>query len=77
MNYASLRAGLIYKPVQAGSIYASYGNSVSPSLEGLSYSTSNTAIPPEKTYTTEVGTKWEVAGSRLLLDRRALPGEEG
>ncbi len=67
VNYASLRAGLIYKPVQAGSVYASYGNSVSPSLEGLSYNTSNTAIPPEKTYTTEVGTKWEVAGSRLLL----------
>jgi catecholate siderophore receptor len=40
---------------------------VSPSLEGLSYSTSNTSIPPEKTYTTEVGSKWEVSGNRLLL----------
>jgi catecholate siderophore receptor len=58
---------LIYKPVERGSFYASYGTSQSPSLEGLSYSTSNTAIPPEKTYTTEVGTKWEAAGSRLLL----------
>lgn len=67
VKFASLRAGLIYKPTQAGSIYASYGTSISPSLEGLSYSTSNTSIPPEKTYTTEVGTKWEVAGSRLLL----------
>lgn len=67
VNFASVRAGLIYKPVQAGTIYGSYGSSISPSLEGLSYSTSNTAIPPEKTYTTEVGTKWEVAGSRLLL----------
>ncbi len=67
VNFASLRAGLIYKPVQSGSIYASYGTSISPSLEGLSYSTANTAIPPEKTYTTEVGSKWEVAGNRLLL----------
>jgi catecholate siderophore receptor len=67
VKFASLRAGLIYKPTQYGSIYASYGTSVSPSLEGLSYNTSNTAIPPEKTYTTEVGSKWEVAGSRLLL----------
>jgi catecholate siderophore receptor len=67
VNYPSLRAGLIYKPVQTGSIYASYGNSVSPSLEGLSYGTANTSIPPEKTHTTEVGTKWEVAGTRLLL----------
>jgi len=67
VNMPSLRAGLIYKPVTTGSIYASYGNSMSPSLEGLSYSTSNTAIPPEKTYTVEAGTKWEVANSRLLL----------
>jgi catecholate siderophore receptor len=67
VNMTSLRAGLIYKPAQHGSVYASYGSSLSPSLEGLSYSTSNTAIPPEKTYTTEVGTKWDMAGNRLLL----------
>lgn len=67
VKFASLRGGLIYKPVETASIYASYGSSVSPSLEGLSYVTSNTSIPPEKTYTTEVGTKWEVAGARLLL----------
>ncbi|MCC6539732.1 MAG: TonB-dependent siderophore receptor [Bryobacterales bacterium] len=67
VKFASLRGGLIYKPTQTGSIYTSYGSSVSPSLEGLSYNTANTAIPPEKTYTTEVGTKWEVAGTRLLL----------
>jgi catecholate siderophore receptor len=67
VKFASVRAGLIYKPTQSGSIYTSYGNSVSPSLEGLSYNTSNTAIPPEKTFTTEVGSKWEVGGGRLLL----------
>lgn len=67
VKMASVRGGLIYKPVEQGSVYASYGSSVSPSLEGLSYSTSNTSIPPEKTYTTEVGSKWEVSGNRLLL----------
>lgn len=67
VNFTSLRGGLIYKPTQSGSVYASYGNSVSPSLEGLSYSTSNTAIPPEKTYTSEVGTKWEFGSGKLLL----------
>jgi catecholate siderophore receptor len=67
VNMKSLRAGLIHKPVQHGSIYASYGSSLSPSLEGLSYSTFNTNIPPEKTYTTEVGTKWDLAGNRLLV----------
>ena len=67
VKMASVRAGLIYKPVQQGSIYLSYGSSISPSLEGLSYNTANTSIPPEKTYTTEAGAKWEVAGNRLLL----------
>ena len=67
VNMPSLRAGLVFKPVESGSIYASAGNSQSPSLEGLSYGTANTSIPPEKTYTAEVGAKWEVAGSRLLL----------
>ncbi|HEU0121401.1 MAG TPA: TonB-dependent siderophore receptor [Bryobacteraceae bacterium] len=67
VKFASVRAGLIYKPTQSGTLYGSYGTSVSPSLEGLSYNTSNTAIPPEKTYTAEVGSKWDVAGGRLLL----------
>ncbi len=67
VKFASVRAGLIYKPTQNGSVYSSYGTSVSPSLEGLSYSTANTAIPPEKTYTAEVGTKWEYGGGRLLV----------
>ncbi len=68
VNWASLRGGLIYKPTDSGSIYASYGSSISPSLEGLSYNTSNTAIPPEKTYTVETGTKWEIFHNRLLLN---------
>ena len=61
------RAGLIFKPAQQGSIYASYGTSLSPSLEGLSYNTSNTTIPPEKTYTVETGVKWDLLNERLLL----------
>jgi catecholate siderophore receptor len=62
----SVRAGLTYKPVRAGSIYGSYGTSLTPSLDGLSYSTSNTAIPPEKTYTSEFGAKWDLIGGRML-----------
>lgn len=67
VNMANGRAALIYKPVQRGSIYTSFGTSTSPSLEGLSYSTSNTAIPPEKTMTEEVGTKWDFFRDRLLV----------
>lgn len=67
VNMPSLRGSLMFKPTQSGSIYASYGTSQSPSLEGLSYSTANTSIPPEKTYTVETGAKWETASRRLLL----------
>lgn len=61
------RAALIFKPLENGSVYASFGTSANPSLEGLSYGIANTAIPPEKTYTYEFGTKWDLIGRRLLL----------
>jgi len=63
----SVRAGLIYKPTENSSIYGSYGTAFNPSLEGLSYVTANTSIEPEKTYTAEIGAKWDVAHDRLLL----------
>lgn len=61
------RAGVVFKPLPQGSIYASYGSSLNPSLEGLSYNTANTVIDPEKTYTFEVGSKWDFFGGRMLL----------
>lgn len=61
------RAAVIYKPKENGSLYAAYGTSLNPSLEGLSYGTANTAIEPEKTRTMEVGSKWDLFGNRLLL----------
>ncbi|HEV2762640.1 MAG TPA: TonB-dependent receptor, partial [Pyrinomonadaceae bacterium] len=63
----SFRAGAVFKPREEGSVYAAYGTSLSPSLEGLSYGTASTVIDPEKTYTFEAGSKWEMFGSRLLL----------
>ena len=33
----SMRAGLVYNPIDSGSIYTSYGSSLNPSVEGLSY----------------------------------------
>jgi catecholate siderophore receptor len=61
------RAGLVYKPRPNGSVYGSYGTSLNPSLEGLSYSTANTQIEPEKTRSYELGTKWDFAHERLAL----------
>jgi catecholate siderophore receptor len=63
----AVRGALIFKPKPNSSLYASYGTSFDPSLEGLSYNTANTAIEPEKTYTTEFGAKWDLFGERLAL----------
>lgn len=63
----SVRAGAVFKPLPQGAIYASYGTSLNPSLEGLSYNTANTVIDPEKTYTLEAGTKWDFFSGRVLL----------
>lgn len=63
----SVRAGAVFKPLPQGAIYASYGTSLNPSLEGLSYNTANTVIDPEKTYTVEAGSKWNFFSERMLL----------
>ncbi len=63
----SVRAGAVFKPLPQGAVYASYGTSLNPSLEGLSYNTANMVIDPEKTYTVEVGSKWDFFGGRMLL----------
>src|SRR5688572_2977300 len=62
------RVALIFKPVEAGSIYASFGTSANPSLEGLLYSPADVRTPPEKTRTFEVGAKWELFDNMLLLN---------
>lgn len=61
------RAAIIFKPVESGTLYASYGTSANPSLEGLLYSPADVRTDPEKTRTIEAGTKWELFDSRLLL----------
>ncbi|HEX6043523.1 MAG TPA: TonB-dependent siderophore receptor [Pyrinomonadaceae bacterium] len=63
----SVRAGAVFKPLPQGAVYASYGTSLNPSLEGLSYNTANTVIDPEKTYTLEAGSKWDFFSGRVLL----------
>ncbi|WP_321476780.1 TonB-dependent siderophore receptor [uncultured Paludibaculum sp.] len=61
------RAGLVFKPGEHGSLYASYGTSMNPSMEGLAYGVANTSIKPEKTYTVEGGSKWDLFGERFSL----------
>jgi catecholate siderophore receptor len=61
------RAGAVFKPTAQGSIYASVGTSLNPSLEGLSYGTASSAIGPEKSRNYEMGSKWDLFRHRLLL----------
>ncbi len=62
------RGAIVFKPRAEGNLYASYGTSVNPSLEGLSYQAVSTTLEPEKTYTVEVGSKWDLLGERLTLN---------
>lgn len=71
----SWRSGLVYKPVEEGSIYFGYGSSFNPSAEGLATTTitntatatSNINLDPEKTETFELGTKWDLLEKKLGL----------
>jgi catecholate siderophore receptor len=68
----SWRAGLVYKPVENGSIYFGYGTSFNPSAEGLTLNNTATAannvsLDPEESRTFELGTKWDLLQDRLQL----------
>ncbi|MEI9892586.1 MAG: TonB-dependent siderophore receptor [Chthoniobacter sp.] len=63
-NLVSWRGGLVYKPVEYGSIYFAAGTSFNPSAEQLSLSAATANVAPEKNITYEIGTKWD------LFDRR-------
>ena len=63
----SPRGALVYKPTESSSVYFSYGTSFNPSAENLALSASNSALPPEKDRTYEVGAKAQVLDNRLSL----------
>lgn len=66
----SSKLGVVYNPRANGSVYAGYGTSFNPSAEGLSLATTRTDlsdVPPEKTRSFEVGTKWDLADDQLSL----------
>jgi catecholate siderophore receptor len=77
----SWRTGIVYKPVEIGSIYAAYGTAFSPAAEGLALSTAitnaaNFSLDPEETRTYEVGTKWDVMNERLSLNAAVFRTEK-
>lgn len=68
----SWRAALVYKPVEEGSIYVSYGTSFNPATELLVSSSAAAIInqfdtDPEENRSYEVGTKWDLFGEKLSV----------
>jgi catecholate siderophore receptor len=63
----SFRGAIVFKPVEAGSIYVSAGTSFNPSAESLSLSASTANLPPEKNRTYEAGTKWDLPRTHMSL----------
>jgi catecholate siderophore receptor len=74
-NLASWRLALVYKPVKFGSIYAGYGTSYNPSIQGIADGASNDTLAtntvnlaPEEDESYEIGTKWDVLDEKLSLN---------
>ena len=69
----SYRAGLIFKPMEQGTVYFSYGTSFNPSAETLTFVTSargafptaNAFLDPEQNTSCELGTKWDLLDGKL------------
>jgi catecholate siderophore receptor len=57
----TIRTGLVYSPVQNGSVYVSYGTGFNPSAEALVMDSNESInrLAPEQSKSYELGTKWE------------------
>ncbi|RYD60049.1 MAG: TonB-dependent receptor, partial [Sphingomonadales bacterium] len=77
----SYRAALAYKPVEAVTLYASYGNSKAPSQSSVNGSCVATGasttcnVKPEGAKIYEIGAKAELSGGRLLVSASAFRNE--
>jgi catecholate siderophore receptor len=70
-NLLSWKTGVLFKPTQNGSIYASYATSYTPpgsanfALSATANNQNNSALDPQKTDNIEVGTKWDLLDNQL------------
>ncbi|MEZ5938451.1 MAG: TonB-dependent siderophore receptor [Hyphomonadaceae bacterium] len=72
-DFVTYQAGLVYKPTENSSLYASYATSASPSGVtvgdgGENISTTNEDLKPEHSKNYELGAKWELFKRKLALD---------
>lgn len=74
-DFFNYQGGIVYKPAENGSIYASYSTSSTPvglsngdgSTEGGTLSATIQDLAPERSKTYEIGTKWDVLDKKMLL----------
>lgn len=80
-NLFSYRIGLVYKPVEAVTLYASYANSKTPSQSSVNGSCTDTgtsqtcSVRPEGAKIYEIGAKAELMNGQLLLTASAFRNE--
>lgn len=82
-NLLSYRAGLVFKPVEHGTVYLSWANSKTPSKASVNGSctlvgtagAANCAVDPETAVNLELGTKWELLDRRLAITAAAFRNE--
>jgi catecholate siderophore receptor len=69
----SYKAGLVYKPLDNGSVYISRATTQLPpgganfTLSSSATSANNADMEPQKSLTDEIGTKWDLLNNRLSL----------
>ncbi|MGB4074221.1 catecholate siderophore receptor Fiu [Pseudomonas sp.] len=80
-NLLSWNAGLVFKPLENGSIYLAYANSQTPpgsgnfSLSSSESSADNPGLDPQETKHVELGTKWDLLDERLNVTLAAYRTE--
>lgn len=77
----SWKAGLVYKPVDYGSIYFGFGTSFNPTIDGavstgLGATVATAALDPEQSRNYELGTKWDLLEERLSLTAALFRSEK-
>ena len=75
----SWRAGALFKPTEASSVYANYSKSLTPpgaanfsltpssGISSVNTATNNADFKPQQTETVEVGSKWDILAEKLSL----------
>jgi catecholate siderophore receptor len=76
VSFLSPRAGLIYQPTDYQSYYISYGKSFDPSLETLTVTNGQQALPPVKNTSYEVGGKLDFFDGNLSLNSALFQVEQ-